>query len=315
MTLPADLLPLLPEARVGAVETIEPISLGLSGAGVYAVTASRGAFVLRIQRRNLDPEAFAQQLRVLRQAAEAGIALALVHVDEGARATLLVRVAGLPIAAALADPAQRPRVLASVVDGLRTLHGLDPAGIAERDPLVYAREAWEANRDRPGFPPWAVPLGPALEAIADTLADDPRRVVSHNDVNPGNVLWDGDRAWLVDWDVTGLGHPYYDLASLALFLRLEDEAALGLAALHDGAPLDERSRTSFRALRKLVGLLCGLTFLGLVEDLGVRPAPAIEDAPSLLDCYQALRTGELALQSPRFQASMGLALLALGVAA
>ena len=217
------------------------------------------------------------------------------------------------MAAALADPAQRAPMFASVVDRLRTLHALDPSGVTERDPLQQARATWEAGRNRPGFPPWATSLAPTLEAIAATLAWDPRRVVSHNDLNPVNVLWDGTRAWLVDWEVTGLGHPYYDLAVLALFLRLADDVALELVARHDGATLDERSRATFRALRQLAGLLSGLTFLSLVDDLSVRPAPARADAPSLGACYEAMRAGELDLQSPRGRASMGLALLALGV--
>jgi aminoglycoside phosphotransferase (APT) family kinase protein len=308
------LVRLLPEDRIGVVERVEPITLGLSGACVYAVTASGGSFVLRVQARDVDEGSFARQLRVLRRAADAGVAPALVHVDEAARAVISVRAPGLPVAAALADPAQRGPVFTSVVDRLRTLHALDPSGVAERDPLLYTRAAWEAGRGRPGFPPWAAPLPSMLEAIAGTLADDPRRVVSHNDLNPGNVLWDGTRAWLVDWEVTGLGHPYFDLATLALFLLLGDDVAFELAARHDGAPLDERSRASFRALRQLVAVLCGLTFLGLVDDLGVRPAPKLEDAPSLGDCYAAMRAGELALQSPRGRASMGLALLAQGVA-
>jgi aminoglycoside phosphotransferase (APT) family kinase protein len=308
------LVHLLPEDRVGAVERVEPITLGLSGAGVYAVTASRGAYVLRIQGREVDGGSFAQQLRVLLRAADAGIAPAVVHVDEAARAVISVRVPGLPVAAALADPAQRGPVFASVVDRLRTLHALDPSGVAERDPFACTRAAWEAGRDRPGFPAWAVPLPSMLAAIAATLAEDPRRVVSHNDLNPGNVVWDGARTWLVDWEVAGLGHPYFDLATLALFLLLSDDVAFELVARHDGAPLDERSRSSFRTLRQLVAMLCGLTFLSLVDDLGVRPAPRREDAPSLGDCYAAMRAGELALQSARGRASMGLALLAQGIA-
>jgi hypothetical protein len=46
----------------------------------------------------------------------------------------------------------------------------------------------------------------------------------------------------------------------------------------------------------------------------VRAAPRREDAPSLGDCYAAMGAGELALQSARGRASMGLALLAQGVA-
>jgi aminoglycoside phosphotransferase (APT) family kinase protein len=304
---------LLPEDLVGVVERVEPITLGLSGAGVYAVTTSRGSYVLRVQARDVDPQSFARQLRVLRRASDAGVAPAVVHVDEASLAVLTVRVPGVPMAAATADPAVRAEVFTSVLDRLRTLHALDPSGVAERDPLLYARAAWEAGHDRPGFPPWAASIPPTLEAIAATLAGDPRRVVSHNDLNPGNVLWDGARAWLVDWEVTGLGHPYFDLATLALFLLLGDDVALELVARHDGAPLDERSRASFRALRQLVAILCGLTFLSLVDDLGVRPAPTRADAPSLGDCYAAMRAGELDLQSARGRAAMGLALLAQGL--
>jgi aminoglycoside phosphotransferase (APT) family kinase protein len=308
------LLALLPEPKLGTIEKIEPLTAGRSGAGVYAVTASRGAFVLRVQSRQLDDDYFAQQLRILTRAAGAGIAPPIVHVDDSARAIVSTRIAGLPLPPVLADPTQRSRALSSVVDGLRTLHGLDPAGVNVRDPLSYARSAYEAARHRPGFPAWATALEPTLTELGTVLERDARRVVSHNDVNPGNFLWDGAKAWLVDWEVAGLGHPHYDLATLALFLRLGDQESFELAALHDGAPLSEQARQTLLDLRRLVGLLAGLTFLGMVDDLNVRPCPARSDAPTLGDCYTAFRSGQYAMHSAYGTASMGLALLALGCA-
>lgn len=319
MTSPArhrdELLALLPEQYVGVVDKLEPINVGLSGAGVWAVTTSRGAYILRIQSREMDDAIFAQHLLVQRRAAEAGVAPAVVHVDERERAVITERVNGTPMAAALANPTQRGALFASVVDRLRTLHALDPRGVEPRDPMGYARKAWHTARERAGFPVWAASLAPTFDAIADVLAADRRRVVSHNDVNPTNVMWDGTRTWLIDWDLAGLGHPYYDLAALALFLRLEDGVALDLVARHDGAPLDETSRATFRALRTLVGLLCGFTFLGLVPDLNVRAAKERSDAPTLADVYAAMRAGELDPQTPFGQASMGLALLAASIPA
>ena len=305
----APLLSYLPEDRVGIVERIEPITMGLSGAGVYAVTAGRGAFVLRVQAADVDGVAFAGQVRLLQRAVTAGIAPEIVHVDEVARAVVSVRVAGRPMGAALADPAQRPQALASVIDGLRALHALDPAGVVTSDPVGFARAAWQSARDRPGFPGWAA-LESIIDAAAAALARDQRRVVSHNDVNPGNILWDGTRAWLVDWEVAGLNHPHYDLAVFAMFLRLDDDSAFGLAGRHDGAPLGQQARATFTALRKLAAGLCGLTFLRMVDDLTIRPAPARADAPSLGDCYAAMRTGQFNLREPRDRASFGLALLA-----
>jgi aminoglycoside phosphotransferase (APT) family kinase protein len=303
---------LLPEAHLGKIDRIEPITVGLSGAGVYAVTASRGAFVLRIQP-SADAATFAQRLLVLRRAAEIGVTPAVVHVDEPARATVTVRVQGPPLPAALSDPAQRERALASLVDRLHAVHALDPAGINESDPLGHVRTAWQQQHTRAGFPSWAQSLPATFEAIAAVLAGDTRRAVSHNDVNPMNVIWDGFRAWLLDWDVAGIGHPHYDLATLAMFLRLDDAVAFELAARHDGAPLDDRHRATFRALRQLVAVLCGLTFLSISEDLGARLAPTLQDAPSLGDCYGAMRTGTLDLGGAHGRTSFGLALLAEGL--
>jgi aminoglycoside phosphotransferase (APT) family kinase protein len=308
-----DLAPLLPVARVGTVERVEPITIGLSGAVVHAVTTSRGGYILRLQR-GANAEVFERQLLALRRAAEAGVAPQIVHVDAASRAVVTVRVDGVPLPAALAAPDQRQHALASVVDRLRAVHALDPSGLGVSDPLGYARAAWQRNRTRAGFPPWAEALGDTFDGIAATLADDPRQAFSHNDANPMNVTWDGAKAWLLDWDVAGIGHPLYDLATVAMFLRLDDGAALELCSRHDGAPIDARGRATFRALRRLVAHLCGLTFLGMADDLGAVAAPTLGDAPSLADCYGAMRAGKLDLRGGRGRETFGLALLAEGLA-
>lgn len=37
-------------------------------------------------------------------------------------------------------------------------------------------------------------------------------VLCHNDLNPKNVLMDEQRIWLIDWEYTGVGDPFFDLA-------------------------------------------------------------------------------------------------------
>ncbi len=306
---------LLPASIVGAVESITPIRLGLSGAGVWAVTTARGRYVLRMPDAAVSERDWTDQLLVLRGAAAVGAAPAVVHVEETARAVLSTQVSGAPLHAALADPAQRAPALSSVVAQLRALHGLDPTGVPERDAIVFARRTWEAQRARAGFPTWASGIGAALDEIGALLAADPRRVVSHNDLNPGNVLWDGARCWLVDWDVAGLNHPFYDLATLATFLLLDDAAALGLLAMQEGGALDEHAPVTLAALRRLVAFAAGSTFLRVAPDLTVRAAPTRADAPTLGACYAEMRAGTLDLQSPSGQVALGLALLRLGTEA
>lgn len=296
---------LLPEDRVGKVTATARISGGLSGADVYAVSATGGEFVLRVATVTADPNQWSEQLRVQRRVAEHGVAPAIVHVDQAARAIVSVRVVAAPLAAALVDPEQREPVITGIVAQLRTLHALDSYGIAERDPIAFVRGHYETQRARPGFPGWLPSLDPSIEDAATVLARDLRRVVSHNDVNPGNVLWDGKRAWLVDWDVAGLGHPFYDLAALAMFLQLPDEAAHALLALQEQRSIDEAERAAFASLRKLSALLCGLVLLSLVPDLEHLPSAP----PTLSEFYAGLMSGQHDLQRADGRGMFALALL------
>jgi thiamine kinase-like enzyme len=40
-------------------------------------------------------------------------------------------------------------------------------------------------------------------------------VLCHNDMLPANVLDDGQRVWIVDWEYAGMGHPLFDLAGFS----------------------------------------------------------------------------------------------------
>lgn len=306
---PAALAHLLPEARVGAILDLRPISMGLSGAAVHAVTTTRGELVLRVHRPEADAADFARLFVVLRRAADAGVAPPIVHVDEAARAIVTTRVAGVPLPAALAEPQRRDTVIAGVVAQLAALHALDATGLETREPVAYARAQLARQRPRPGFPSWASEVAPIIDDAAAALARDPRRVPSHNDLNPGNVLWDGARAWLVDWEVAGLNHPFYDLAVLAMFLQLDDAAAHALLALQERRAIDDGERRTFAALRRIAALLVGLTFLGLVPDLALLPAAP----PALGEVYAGMRAGTVDLQDPRGRAAFALALLGVAV--
>ncbi|MDD9950953.1 MAG: phosphotransferase [Zetaproteobacteria bacterium] len=70
-------------------------------------------------------------------------------------------------------------------------------------------------------------LSPRLRQLfAQVMAlekDTAARVYAHHDLNPGNVLWDGARAWIIDWELAGLGDASYDLATLELWLLPESE--------------------------------------------------------------------------------------------
>jgi len=302
-----DIARLLPADRFGNVLSTKSFPHGLSFASVYDVATDAGDFVVRVLD-DTDDEQWRRKLALLRVVADAGIAPKLVWVDEGERATVSEKIAG-QLAAALSEPAARPRAIASVVDAVARLHRLPPTAFAPADPVETTRTLWQQQSAKPGFPAWALPAVAQIDHAAALLDADPRRVPSHNDMNPTNVSWDATRAWLVDWDEAGLTHPYYDLAVLSMFLRLDDTTALDLLTRQESGSISPDQADTFRALRRLGAVLCGAMFFRLAGDLASTVPRHLDETPTLLQFYARLRTGELALRSPVGQGMFGAAML------
>ena len=56
----------------------------------------------------------------------------------------------------------------------------------------------------------------------------------HNDMLPANVLDDGDRVWIVDWEYAGVGHPLFDLAGFSVNCFYSDEQDREFLAAYRG---------------------------------------------------------------------------------
>ena len=63
----------------------------------------------------------------------------------------------------------------------------------------------------------------------------------HNDVLPGNLIDDGTRIRIVDWEYAGMGDPFFDLGNFSINNDLTpDEDAALLAAYDRGDPRPDR---------------------------------------------------------------------------
>jgi len=97
-----------------------------------------------------------------------------------------------------------------------------------------------------------------VEAMRAALAPHVAEAACHNDLNPGNVIVDGARMWLVDWDAAGMGDPFHDIATPGVFVLRTPELRSRLLRAYLG-----REPTPVERARLVLARALALTFYGL----------------------------------------------------
>jgi thiamine kinase-like enzyme len=301
-----------PELR-GPATTITPIAAGLSGAGVYRVEAAGQTYVLKVAATREPAAEWRHRVNLQRLAAGAGVAPRVVHADEERRAVLSAFVADRSFMARYADPRTKDAAVAQLGRTIRRVHDLPiPPDATARPPRALLARMWPELG--------AVGAVPAFvrEAVGRMLVEEPPAdaralVLSHNDVNPTNLVYDGESILLLDWQTAGPMHPFFDLAAISVFLRMDEATCRALLAAYDGAPV-EILPPRFAYTRRLAAVVCGACFLWLAREAPPPAAPQTLDVTrSLAEVYQRLRAGELDVASAEGQWAFGLALVKAGV--
>jgi aminoglycoside phosphotransferase (APT) family kinase protein len=298
----------LPAALRAPGTTITRMASGLSGAGVYRVEAAGETFVLKVSGEDDGPGGWRRKLEIQQRAAEAGLAPRIVHVDEARRAIVSAFVADRSFPAFYGDLRTREAAVALLGRTIRRVHELPlPAGAEATDPRGFLATIWSGVAAKGALPAFVV------EAVGGVLGEEPPAaeravVLSHNDINPTNLVYDGEQLILFDWERASANDPFFDLGAAALFFRMDAETCRKLLAAHDGAPAAPLP-AGFLYNRRLVAVMCGTLFLHLARKAGHPGGEHLDSMPSLADCYQRLRSGAMSVAAPDGQWSFGLALV------
>lgn len=295
----------LPARLFGEVLSETGAADGMSGATVRAVTTTQGIYALRIYHG--DQALWRRSLSIQRLAVDSGIAPPILHVDTERQAIVSQQIAGIPFGVAVSQPSSQQAALGSLAAILARLHALPVRDLPSADSLEFVQGTWASQFKRAGFPAWAQPLADRLATVRETIALDGRRVLTHGDLNPTNILWDGVRVWLIDWDGAGLGHPYLDVATVANFLSLPDETATNVLAMQEQSELDATQLQTFKDCRDLSRIAFGGVFLRLIPDLTQVTFPSRHATPTLSQCFARMVAGDLSIANIEGQALIGAA--------
>lgn len=217
----------------GRIE-IAPLKGGISNES-YLVSDGAGRHVVRFGRDYPFHHVFRErELMTARAAHAAGFGPEVRYADLGVMVSAFL---GAKTFSAEDVAAGRRRV----ADLLRRFHGEMPQEVSGAAFLFwpfhvvrdYARTLREGgSRMKPHLPGYLA-LAAELEAAQAPLPI----VFAHNDLLPANILDDGDRLWLIDFEYAGFSTAMFDLAGATSNAGLSpDEAEDFLDAYFAGAP-------------------------------------------------------------------------------
>ncbi len=123
---------------------------------------------------------------------------------------------------------------------------------------------------------------------------DAELVASHNDLKPQNIVFDGERVWLVDWEAAFLNDPYLDLAVAANFFVTDAAQEASYLRAYFGEPAGDYRQARFTLMRQAVHLFYAALLMLMAAGSGTPVDPDLT-APDFKDFHQRLISGEVPL--------------------
>jgi hypothetical protein len=227
---------------------------GVSGALIYRVESGARPVVLRMEPERVALEHRARGFACMQAAAAVGVAPAVRHADAAQGVAVMDFVGNRPVASHPGGPAGLARDLGGLVARLQGAERFPRPG----DDDVVAT-LLDGLRGSGMFAPGL--LDAHVEGLARIRQAHPWNpatfVPSHNDPNPRNLLFDGQRLWLVDWELGFRHDPLFDLAILSTELAAGPELEAILLAAALGRAPDEALGAKLQVVRLLTRLFYG----------------------------------------------------------
>ncbi len=230
-----------------------PVDIAPLGGGItnrnFTVRHAGDDFVVRIGEDIAEHNISRRfELAAARAAWAAGIGPEIVHAEPGA--LVMRRIEGRTLAP---QDVREPAMLARILEVVRACHHEIPRHYSGPAPMFWVFQVLRDYSRRLAAGPSAwheqLPLLEQAAAVLERAVGAIEVVFGHNDLLAANLIDDGRRLWLIDWEYAGFNSPLFDLGGLASNNELDADAESGLLEAYFGSAPDAGLLARYRAMK------------------------------------------------------------------
>lgn len=270
---------------VTAFESIREMTAGLSSALIFRIEVLGKAYLLRIITRTdamADPT---KHFACMQAGSEAGLAPRVWYASVEDRISITDFIEAKPF------PMNEAKVLLSGM--IRRLHALPPFPfrinyLDVMDGLVtrFKNAKMLPESDTAG-------MFKQYERIKSVYPRNNEDLVAcHNDLKPDNIIFDGERAWFVDWESAFLNNRYSELAMVANFVVKNDDDEKEYLGIYFGGEVTEYQRARFFLMRQLMHVFYTASFFMFATGVPIDMDAA---RPGFRELHDQLWTGAISM--------------------
>src|ERR1700674_1739767 len=259
----------------------------------FRIIVRGSAYLLRINTR---PGDMTRHFTCMQAAADAGLAPRVRYASTEDRISITDFVEAVPLPATDA--------LVRIPAALRTLHALPPfpgapfnttcTFLLNKGPALdgFLQKFRASSILRENETGELLARCQQVTAVYSLLDAD--LAPGHNDLfKPDNMLFDGNRLWLVDWEAAFQNDRYADLAVVANMIVTNESAERIYLEEYFGEPPDEYRRARFYLMRQLAHMFYAMAFLTLGSS--GKPIDRSETVPEYSDFQRRFWAREISL--------------------
>ncbi|MBD2701542.1 phosphotransferase [Spirosoma sp. BT702] len=231
-------------------DSIQQMTKGLSEALVFKLVIRSNPYLLRVVVRDDTRDKPIHYFGSMQAAAEAGIAPAIHYLssDDGVSITDFI----------VEKPFSFTEAIPKMADIIRQVHELPK--FSHRVNYVDVVDTFLQRLQATGILPESL-INELLASYERIIKVYPRNdsenfVSCHNDLKPDNIIFDGDRPWLVDWEAAFLNDRYVDLAAMGNFIVRSEQDETDFLRSYFGQEATDYQRARFLFMSQIVHVFC-----------------------------------------------------------